>query len=190
VAFGAEEVGVLGARMYLSRHRTDLENCRLLFNIDRVGGSGVAHIEALGGINGIPKERGRSQIPVALADKSWEGLESGWMLNAPDLLPLMTASNRPPWLVDAIKAAIDETGVEVSLSGGLGGDSLAFSQAGIVTTAMAIGGNTVHSPKDVPSQINVRSLENCGRLVSTLVRKIMAGKPWLSVPQAATRESR
>jgi hypothetical protein len=178
VAFGAEEVGVLGARMYLSRHETDLTNCRLVFNIDRVGGSGTANIEALGGIAGVPSKKGCSQIPTSIADKSWEGLESGWILNAPKVLPILRASNRPPWLVETINDSIDETGSKVSLAGGLGGDSLVFSQAGIVSSGMAIGGNSVHNPGDVPSQINIQSLEKCGRLVSVLLLKVMAEKPW------------
>jgi hypothetical protein len=180
VAFGAEEVGVLGARMYLARHATDLKKCRLVFNIDRVGGSGDAHIEALGGVTGIASERGSSQIPAPIADKSWEGLESGWSLNASDVLPLMRASNRPPWLVDVIRDSIDETALQVALAGNLGGDSLVFSQAGIVASGMAIGGNPVHSPQDVPGRINVQSLEYCGRLVSTLLLEIMAERPWIA----------
>ena len=39
VAFGAEELGMLGAKAYLERHQSDLQNCDLLFNIDTVGGN-------------------------------------------------------------------------------------------------------------------------------------------------------
>jgi hypothetical protein len=185
VAFGAEEVGMLGARIYLARHETDLKNNRLVFNIDRVGGSGRAVVEALGGITGIPARQGSSQIPDPIADKSWEGLESCWSLNAPDVVPLMRASNRPPWLVDVIRDSIDEAGLQVVLAGNLGGDSLAFSQAGMVASGMAIGGNPVHSPNDVPSRIDIQSLENCGLLVSTLLLKVMAERPWRSSAGAA-----
>jgi hypothetical protein len=138
----------------------------------------------LGGIAGIPLKQGSSQIPASIADKSWEGLESGWSLNAPDVMPLMRASNRPPWLVDVIRDSVNETALQVGLAGNLGGDSLVFSQAGIVASGMVIGGNPVHSPEDVPSRIRVQSLQDCGRLVSTLLRKVMAEKLWQSSQQS------
>ena len=177
VAFGAEEVGALGARTYLTRHKTELENCTLLFNIDRVGGPGPSYIETLGGVKGIPSEKGESQIPKSIADKAWEGLESNWRINAPNVLPvssLMRASNRPDWLVNAIKDSVDESGLTVSHTTSLGGDSFVFSQAGYVASGIATVGNIIHSPEDVASQIQVESLQKCGVLVSQIVLRVMA----------------
>jgi hypothetical protein len=178
LAFGAEEVGVLGARMYLARHRNNLQHCRLVFNIDQVGGAGPAYIEALGGITGIDPGKEFGRLPAPIADKSWEGLQSRWVLNYPGLSSLLAVSNRPFWYLEAVEQSIVETPLNVELTGSLGGDSLVFSQAGIVASGMTIQGNAVHSPRDTPDHIRIQSLENCGRLVSTLLCRIMAEKPW------------
>jgi hypothetical protein len=48
-----------------------------------------------------------------------------------------------------------------------------FSQAGLVASGIATVGTIIHSPEDVPSQIKVESLQECGVLVSQIVRRVM-----------------
>lgn len=55
VAFGAEELGMLGAKAYLEKHQAELRNCQLLFNMDTVGGDGAIYAETRGGVGGVPE---------------------------------------------------------------------------------------------------------------------------------------
>uniref|UniRef100_UPI0032175115 M28 family metallopeptidase n=1 Tax=uncultured Draconibacterium sp. TaxID=1573823 RepID=UPI0032175115 len=170
VFFGGEEKGLLGSRAYLNRNFEDLKNCRLLFNIDQVGGEHI-FIETTGGVNGVPKEKGNSQFPAFMKNKSLEGIESNWRLLAPEVLPLFEISNRPEWLANTIRQSINELSIPVSYAGNTGSDQMTFAQAGIVATAIGTMGNDVHCPKDIPSQIKKQSLENCGKIIIDVILK-------------------
>jgi hypothetical protein len=170
---GAEEVGALGARMYLKSHEPELKNCKLIFNIDRVGGNGETYIEALGGVRGVPLNGIKYQIPERIADKAWEGLETGWILNQPGLISILQASRRPEWMLDIIQNSISETGLEASLTGSMGGDSIVFSQAGIVASGISRAGSIVHSPLDLASQVRIGSLQECGTLTASIILNAM-----------------
>ena len=172
VAFGGEEKGLLGSRAYLDRHYEELPNCKLVFNVDQIGGEHI-FVETTGGVQGISLEKGKSQFPGTMRSKSLEGIDSNWRLLAPEVLPLFAMSNRPEWLADIIKESTAELSVPVSFAGNTGSDQMIFAQAGIVASAIGTSGNEVHSAKDVPSQINKQSLLDCGEIVTRIVLKTM-----------------
>ena len=170
VAFGGEEKGLLGSRAYLDKHSKSLSHCKLLLNIDKVGGQNI-FIETTGGVQGVSLKKGISQFPAFMRNKSLEGIESNWRLLAPEVLPLFGISNRPEWLKNIIKQSTYELSIPVSYSGNTGSDQMTFAQAGIVATALGTSGNEVHSDKDVPTQIKKQSLEDCGKIIIDIVQK-------------------
>jgi len=172
-AFGAEEVSLLGSRVYVERHRNDLKSCVLVFNMDTVGGSSKPIIEMQGGVEGIPKEKGKSQIPSMFRNRALDGQLNNWKINNPELIPPMMVSNHPGWLLEIIDESIKELGLEFTPTGNLGSDQQAFAQAGIVSTGIGVMGNEVHGLEDTPDKINMESLEKTGKIVATVVMKTM-----------------
>ncbi|MBN1982045.1 MAG: M20/M25/M40 family metallo-hydrolase [Chitinivibrionales bacterium] len=170
VAFGAEEMGIIGSRNYLYTNTESLQHCELLFNIDDVGGNGPVTVEMAGAVNGISERKCVSQIPEFLKDHSWEGVISQWrMLADDDLMKIMTASNHPQWLVDVVNKSIKELGYDIEPTGTQGSDQLAFAQAGIVTSGVGIVSELRHSSKDIPEKIDKRSLKIAGEIAASVV---------------------
>jgi len=170
VAFGAEELGMLGAKAYLARHLPELQNCELLFNIDTVGGDQAIFADTRGGVRGVPKKP-ESQLPKDLNDKATNDLDGRWMLLGPDQRPLLLSSNVPEWLRAAVSDAGKDLGLEITAANGMGSDHRVFMQAGIVATNIAISGAKTHSPEDVLESVNADSLEKAARIVSAVVEK-------------------
>ena len=172
VAFGGEEKGLLGSRVYLNRHRQNIANCKLVLNMDQLGGEHI-FIETTGGVHGIPEQTGNTQFPEFMRSRSLEGIDSNWRLLAPEVLPLFAISNRPAWLADIIKESTHELFIPVTYVGNTGSDQMTFAQAGVVASAIGTSGNEVHSPKDVPSQVHEQSLVDCGKIVLKIVLKTL-----------------
>ncbi len=174
VAFGAEEIGILGSRYYLYNNTESLRRCELLFNIDDVGGNGSVLVEMTGGINSIPETKGLSQIPESVKMSTWEGVNSYWrMLADDDLMKIFAASNHPAWLVDVINKSVEELGYDIRPTGTQGSDQLAFAQAGIVTSGIGIISNFSHTPQDIPSKIDKKSLKIAGEITAYVVLNAM-----------------
>jgi len=170
VAFGAEEIGIIGSRNYLYNNIQSLRQCELLFNIDDVGGNRSVVVEMTGGVSGIPETKCVSQIPESVKAYPWEGVESYWrMLPDNELLGIFTASNHPDWLVDVINKSVDELGYDIQPTGTHGSDQLAFAQAGIVTSGIGIISANSHSPQDIPAEINKKSLKIAGEITAHVV---------------------
>jgi len=172
VAFGGEEKGLLGSRAYLNTHKDDISNCKLLFNIDQIGGNNI-FIETEDGVQGISDKIGKTQLPEYMRNRSLEGIESNWRILAPDAMHIFAASNRPLWLSTIIKASTEELLIPTKFVGNTGSDQMTFGQAGIVSTAIGTSGNEYHSPLDISSQVNKQSLEDCGKIVIRVVLKKM-----------------
>ena len=170
VAFGAEEIGIIGSRNYLYNNTQSLRQCELLFNIDDVGGNGSVLVEMTGGVNGIPETKCVSQIPERVKTYPWEGVDSYWrMLADDDLMRIFTASNHPKWLVDVINKSVEELGYNIQSTGTHGSDQLAFAQAGIVTSGIGIISVNSHTSQDIPEEINQKSLEIAGKITASVV---------------------
>ena len=166
IAFGGEEVGLIGSRSYLKDNTGSIKKCELLFNIDDVGGSGTIVVEMTGGVSGTWKTKGVSQIPQNISG-AWEGIESKWRILADDsLLKIFSASNHPQWLVDAVNKSIKDLGYEIKPTGTQGSDQLAFAQAGIVTSGVGIISRHSHTPRDIPENINKQSLKIAGEIAA------------------------
>lgn len=173
IAFGAEEIGMIGSKMYVSRHPKDLKNCELLFNIDTVGGDKDIYAEMRGGTQGIPQEKGQSQIPEAFVNKAWADFNSQWkLLNRVQFIP-MTANAIPSWLPEIIEASGKELGYTIVPSYLMGSDHRIFAQAGIPSTNIAISGCKTHGPEDTPRMINKESLEKAGKIIARVVTRAM-----------------
>jgi hypothetical protein len=174
IAFGAEELGILGSRVYVESHPDDLKRCALAFNLDQVGGGSRPDIEMLGGVKGMPAEKGQSQFPVQIKNRALDGQQNNWKIIAnPDLVAVWMASNHPGWLLEIIQESVTALGIEIEPAGNMGSDQQAFSQAGVVATGIGTGGNRRHSPEDTPDQIHTHSLEKVGRIVVAVVMKTM-----------------
>jgi Zn-dependent M28 family amino/carboxypeptidase len=170
VAFGAEEIGIIGSRNYLYNNTESLHRCELLFNIDDVGGSQSAVVEMIGGVVGIPEKKCVSQIPESVKTCPWEGVESYWrMLPDDDLLKIFSVSNHPDWLVDVIAKSVDDLGYEIQPTGTHGSDQLSFAQAGIVTSGIGIMSPNSHTPQDRPEGIDKKSLMIAGEITAHVV---------------------
>lgn len=170
VAFGAEEIGVMGSRNYLHKNTQSLQQCELLFNIDDVGGNRSIVVEMTGGVSGILGKKCVSQIPESVNACPWEGIDSYWrMLPDDDLMKIFAASNHPDWLVDVINKSVDELGYDIQSTGTHGSDQLAFAQAGIVTSGIGIISANSHTPQDIPEKIDKKSLKIAGEITAHVV---------------------
>lgn len=175
IAFGGEEVGIIGSRQYVAHNRQSLEQCELLFNIDDVGGHRNIVVEKTGGVSGAPRQKGWSQIPDHMKNSSWEGVSSMWRMlpQDNDMLEIIAAGNHPDWLVGVVEQSINELGYEVVYTGTQGSDQIAFAQAGIVTSGVGIIGDYQHSPEDKPAYINTDSLRKAGEIALHIVMHTM-----------------
>jgi Zn-dependent M28 family amino/carboxypeptidase len=168
VFFGAEELGLLGARAYLAQHRQDLQRCQLLFNLDSVGGKEI-YIDMRGGVRNVSPARGVSQMPREYSGKAAGDVSGRWSLLHN---PFPDVSNVPAWLRAAILDAVQELGYPIHQSQGAGSDHAAFADAGIVATDIATGGLKSHLPEDLPDRIDPATLERVARIVAGVVTRI------------------
>jgi acetylornithine deacetylase/succinyl-diaminopimelate desuccinylase-like protein len=170
IAFGGEEVGIIGSRNYLYDNSESLRQCELVFNIDDVGGNGPVLVEITGGVRGISETKCVSQIPENMKACSWEGVNSKWrMLADKDLMKIMAASNHPAWLVDVVNKSVEDLGYEIEATGTQGSDQLTFAQARIVTSGIGIISEYRHTSQDTPENINKKSLRIAGELAAHVV---------------------
>jgi len=130
-----------------------------------------------GGVEGIPIEKGKSQVPPIFRNRALDGQLNNWKINNHELIPLMMVSNHPEWLVKIIDESVKELGLEFTPTGNLGGDQQAFAQAGVVSTGIGVMGNEVHGLEDTPDKIDIESLEKTGKIVATVVIKTMDQLP-------------
>jgi len=169
VAFGSEELGLLGSKAYLVRHLPELMQCDLVFNIDSVGGKTIG-VEGRGGVQNV-KGKAQNQFPKDFMDKATVDPRSRWVLIRQE--QQLQASNVPDWLKNALTATGRDLGYDISLNNGMGSDHQVFAQAGIVATNIAVyGGVKGHSPEDVPEQIDPAGLEKAGRVVAGVLARL------------------
>jgi hypothetical protein len=173
VFFGAEEVGLLGSQAYVDRHREDLRQCELVFNMDCVGGKEI-FIDMRDGVRNLPGLRGDGQVqPRENLAKAHDDFKGRWMsISSTAIAP--DSSNVPPWLQNAILDSVRELGYQITPSRGADSDHRTFTNAGIVATDIATSGLKTHSPEDLPDQIVPLSLEKVARIVTGVVARSVA----------------
>jgi hypothetical protein len=173
IAFGAEEVGMVGAKAYLAKHESELRDCLLLFNIDSVGGNGGIVTETRGGIRGVP-EKVRSQLPRDLTNKATTDLDGRWILLGPEQALLFTFSSVPAWVAEAAAASARAMGEKMQSSAAMGSDHRVFAQAGVPVTNIAISGGKPHTLEDLPDTVHPESLEKAASLVLGVLERAAA----------------
>lgn len=171
IALGSEEIGLLGSKAYVAKHREELKNCELVFNIDTVGGSKGIYVEMRGDRENRTKDKGKSLFPEEMVSKSARDFSEKWMFLHPS--QVLFAAWIPEWLRAAIEETGKELGYEINPSYMMGSDHRSFALAGIPATGIAITGNKHHSPEDTPEQVNMESLQKAGRIVSRVIEKTM-----------------
>lgn len=163
VAFGAEELGMLGSKDYVLNHSDELKQCNLLFNIDEVGGNKDIFIEINGGVS-EENDKLNSNL-YAMSD-----YEGKWFLN----LPLQTYSNVPVWLTNNIKNSCTELNYKFIPGNGMGSDHQIFAQNGVPSTNICISGDIkTHSPDDTLDKVSLNGLRKSGQIVASIVNKTL-----------------
>jgi hypothetical protein len=180
VFFGGEEVGLLGSKAYVDRHREDLQRCELMFNMDCVGGKDI-WIDMRDGVRNAPSAKGVRQLPREAVEKANDDFKGRWTFLSPP--EPQDVSNVPPWLQTAILDSARELGYQINQGRGADSDHRTFSEAGIVATDIASGGLKTHSPDDLPGQISPASLERAARLVTSVVTRSIAALNTPPAPQ-------
>jgi hypothetical protein len=169
IAFGAEELGSLGAKAYVQKHKNELKNCKMVFNIDEVGGYDNIYIEMLGGVHHVP-EKNEYGFDLKTASLALTDYHYDWFLNSID----SETSNVPAWLSDAISESCNDLQIKFVSSNGMGSDHQIFFSCGIVATNICYsGGNKTHCPEDLPQQVNKSGLEKTGKIVALTIKKVI-----------------
>jgi len=162
IAFGAEEVGILGSRSYVERHGDELRSCSLALVFDDLGGDVPVHIERDGGQQALPLSPGIGLIPRTYQGRTWEGLAYPWKLMPPPaLFASVGTSFHPAWLVDSIDKAVKEQGIEVQFTRIQGSDQMSFAQSGIATTEISAPSGRGHTRDDRPDKVNIEKVRQC-----------------------------
>jgi hypothetical protein len=164
IAFGAEEIGLVGSKAYVQTHYNKLQNCKFIFNIDAVGGEGDIRIETKDGVCGFALQKTDYE---AIALMATTDDKMGWINFDSTLLASLNISNVPNWLEEHILEANKSLGYNLKPSRKMGSDHRMFYLAGIPGTNIATSGDYGgHTPADVVSKINKNSLEKVGRLTA------------------------
>jgi hypothetical protein len=161
IALAAEERGFVGAKAYVSRHRDELKQCALAFNLDSIGAEDGIWLDANGGVQGV--EPGWQ--PVIRAEV---GRGATWVM-APQF---PRASNVPAWLKDAIVSASRETGIAVEIGQFSSSDHLVFARAGVPATHVSSSTPNDHTPQDLAASVSGEALARAARLVLAVARKV------------------
>jgi hypothetical protein len=176
IAFGGEEVGLLGSRMYLDLHISDLTNCKLLFNIDTIGERTIS-IETEGGVKDSPGMI-KNKFPSYLMNKALEGLNGYWRIINPDVIPVLMISNNPAWLKEYAHQASEEEKINLNYGKTFFSDQMVFEQAGIPATGIAqnTGSKILHSSQDTIEKIDLAAIKNSGIICYSIILKTMGMK--------------
>jgi hypothetical protein len=176
VAFGGEEVGLLGSRMYLNSHIEDLKKCKLLFNIDTIGGGTIA-IETEGGMKNSSKNI-KNKFPGYLMDKALEGLNGNWRILNPDVIPVLMTSNNPAWIKEYAHQASKEENIELIYGSAFFSDQMIFAQAGVPVSGMAqkTGSKILHSSQDTIEKLDLEAIKKSGIICYSIIMAAMGTK--------------
>jgi hypothetical protein len=171
IAFGAEEVGMLGSQAYLNKHSAEFGNCVLNINLDAIGGNEEIMIET----HQSSKEdiNAFQTLPSTMRFCSSTDEKHRWILISPEFYAtvLFTENNQIAWIDKTMKRASADANVNFryDLSDG---DHRILSLSGIPVIGINVPGNRYHIPGDIPETINKMSLTNVGKLVKDIIAKI------------------
>jgi hypothetical protein len=176
VAFGAEELGLIGSQAFIQKHSTELKNCMLVFNIDEVGGNSDPYIEMQGGVNNVPPEFDSTKIQPDKTLFSATDYTGRWINLNYKLFS--DCSNVPDWLKNNITGNCDKLHFKFKTTYGYRSDHENFYPIGIVATNIAIfsDNSMIHNPDDIPDSVHIKGLEQSGKIVASVVLQTMTDK--------------
>lgn len=172
VFMGAEEVGILGSRVYVNTHIEALKDCKLVINFDTFGGDEGPYIAVTKGVNGTPEEGIRDQLDPVMLNRALEGPEGKWRLLHPALFPLVTANNYPKWVQDIVDSAANALDMEI-YTRSLMSDHLSFAQAGIPAISIQSREHQIHSVNDTPKNMNSETIASCFLLSWEVMKQLL-----------------
>ncbi len=161
IALAAEERGFVGAKAYIARHRDELKQCALAFNMDSIGAEDGTWLDANGGVQGIEPD----WMPAVRAEV---GRGAAWVLTP----QFPRASNVPMWLKDAIVTAASETGIRVDIGQFSGSDHLAFARAGVPATHLSSTTGNEDTPQDIAANVSAEALAKAARFAVAVAKKV------------------
>ena len=167
LAFGGEEVGLLGSRAYFQAHQQSLANLDLVFNVDTIGGTGDPRVEMGGGTAEDYAERGACHFPEHLMDAAWEGADGKWRVCHPDILqPLLMSSQSPAWLDAILQETVNAMDFKVDAARTIFSDGRMFAQGGVPVSGIAqeAGSKLIHSQNDTPENLHPELIRKCMRI--------------------------
>jgi hypothetical protein len=174
IAFGAEELGLAGARVYLFRHQTELRSCELVLNLEAPAGEGVIMAETRGGPSSFPAAKAMSRFPAYLQNVAWEDIDGKWRLVEPALVPTLQVANVPDWLVASFERAANRLATELRHTGRLGSNQQVFAQAGITASGIAVLGDRANSDPSASNGGAPVTMRMTGRLAAAVVDDAIA----------------
>ena len=172
VFMGAEEVGILGSRVYVNTHIEALKDCKLVINFDTFGGDEGPYIAVTKGVNGTPEEGIRDQLDPVMLNRALEGPEGKWRLLHPALFPLVTANNYPKWVQDIVDSAANALDMEI-YTRSMMSDHLSFAQAGIPAISIQSREHQIHSVNDTPKNMNSETIASCFLLSWEVMKQLL-----------------
>lgn len=172
LAFGAGELGALGARHYVVRHARSLPSVALTLGFHDLGGKRPVQVERDGGRQSRPANPGQSQIPRTYLTRAWEGSQFPWrLIPPPALLNAFSAPYHPPWLTEAIDAAVGDLAFDVRFTGLQDSDQRAFAQAGVATSGISAPSDRRRAHDDLPSTVDFERVEECTEAARLIVSR-------------------
>lgn len=171
VAFGAEEVGALGSRVFVHRHRADLDDLEMVLNLDTLGGAEGPWIGSKPGVEGVSGPRRESRIPAEIADEPWEALDGSWRLLHPGMVPMLVTTCYPDWLQQVVGECAKDLGLEPRQRN-LVSDHRTFMQAGVPAISIQSGQHTIHSAGDTGEKLRAETIGKAGALAAAVLWKV------------------
>lgn len=171
IFLGAEEVGLVGSRQYVSVHRDDLAGCKAVINFDTFGGNEAPYIATAQGEQGVIRKDGADQPDMVMAGRALEGPHGEWRLFSPSLFPMVLATNYPEWLQAVVDTASANLGMEI-YNRHLMSDHLIFAREGVPAISIQSRDHTIHSADDTTANINPESVTSCINLALEIIKEI------------------
>jgi hypothetical protein len=172
VFMGAEEVGILGSRVYVNTHIEALKDCKLVINFDTFGGNEGPYIAVSEGVNSTLEEGIRDNLDPVLLNRALEGPEGKWRLLHPALFTLVMANNYPEWAQNIVDRAAKALDMEI-YTRSLMSDHLSFAQAGIPAISIQSREHQIHSINDTPENMNTETIASCFMLSWEVLKKLL-----------------
>jgi hypothetical protein len=172
VFMGAEEVGILGSRVYVNTHIEALKDCKLVINFDTFGGDEGPYIAVSEGVNSTPGEGIRDHLDPVMLNRALEGPDGKWRLLHPALFDLVMANNYPEWAQNIVDSAAKALDMEI-YTRLLMSDHLSFAQAGIPAISIQSREHQIHSINDTPENMNSETIASCFLLSWEVLKKLL-----------------